>query len=158
MERDTAQNGIATLIRSRPDIMSLLPGGVWTRRIKPNTNQDGLAPTPGSTPEAFDHAGRILRCVSVLNGTASVDPLGPVGAYYGFPEVYFRCLPHETEKRLLNQAMDRVTRLIEGAVIPGLSGEGLILRAAARIDPDDDPELPPAVVGMIRVQVDSVWS
>lgn len=158
MERDTAQNQIAALLRDDPELAELLPGGVWTRRIKPNRAPAGAPPTPGSTPEAFDEKGRIRPCASVLpGGPRSRNPLGPGGAYYGFPEAYFRCLPHEGAKRALHAAMDRATALIEGAVVAGTAGEGLLLRVGARVEPDDDDDLPPAVVGMVQVQIDSVW-
>lgn len=155
---DTIQNGIADRLREDAELMALLRGGIWTRRIKKNTNPPGVDPTPGSTPEAFDERGRIRPCASVLpGGPRSRNPLGPGGAYFGFPEVYFRSLPHEGAKLALHQAMRRTTALLGGAVLRGPGGEGLMLSISARLDPDDDPELPPAVVGMLQVQVDSVW-
>lgn len=154
---DTIQNGIAELLRADDDLMALLPGRVWTRRIKRNDNGPALPPTPGSTPEAFDSAGRILRCASVLNEMASADPLGPGGAYNAFPEIWLRCLPHETEKVRLDQAARRIIALIDGAIVTGPSGEGVILAVAGRMMPDDDPFITPAVVDMIRVQATSVW-
>lgn len=154
---DTIQNGIAERLRGDAELMDLLPGGVWTRAISPNTNPPGMEPVPGSTPEAFDSAGRIRRCASILNGEATRNPLGPRGAYMGFPEVYLRCLPHESEKRKLHEAAERIIFLLEGAVVTGLSGEGILLTVAARMLPTDDPVIHPAVVDMIRVQTDSVW-
>ena len=152
----TIQNGIAELLRSDAELMALLPGGVWTRKIRKN---DGPAdtPAPGSTPDAFDHAGRIKRCASVLNGLAPEDPLGPVGAFYAFPEIWLRCLPHESEKQRMDEAALRIIALIQGAIVPVPGGAAAVLRTAARMMPDDDPDLPPAVVDMIRVQANSVW-
>jgi hypothetical protein len=158
MSIPTFQNEIAGLLRSDPALTALLPGGVWIRRIKPN---DGTAeaPTPGSTPAAFDHAGRIKRCAAVLNGTgAVVNPLGPEAAFYAFPEIWLRCLPHESEKQKLEEAAQRIIAIIRTAgrvSTPG--GTATILTVAARMMPDDDPDLPPAVVDMIRVQADGVW-
>lgn len=157
MERATAQNGIAALLRSDATLMALLPGEVWTRKIRRNDNPPEIGPTPGSTPEAFDSAGRIRRCVSILNGDEASNPLGPDGAYYGFPEVWLRCLPHESEKAKLHEAEERIIMRLKGAVLAGMAGEGLCLRVAGRMGLDDDPVITPAVVSMIRVQVDSMW-
>lgn len=154
---DTIQNGIAAILRADATLMALLPGLVWTRRIRRNDNPPELPPTPGATPEAFDSAGRVLRCASVLNEMASVDPTGPGGAYHAFPEVWLRCLPHETEKQKLEEAARRIITLLDGATIPGPAGEGVILGVAGRMMPDDDPLITPAVVDMIRVQATSVW-
>jgi hypothetical protein len=152
----TIQNGIAELLRGDPELVALLPGGIWTRRIRPNDGPPE-APSPGSTPEAFDHAGRIRRCAAVLNGLAPENPLGPVGAFYSFPEVWLRCLPHETDKQRLEAAAQRIIRLTEGARVSLPGGGAAILTIAARMMPYDDPDLPPAVVDMIRVQADGVW-
>lgn len=154
---DTLQDGIATILRADAELMALLPGRVWTRRIRRNDNGPELPPTPGSTPEAFDEAGRIRRCASVLNEQASTDPLGPTGAYSAFPEIWLRCLPHEREKALMEQAARRVIRLLEGAHVAGPAGEGILLGVVGRMMPDDDPILTPAVVDMIRVQATGVW-
>ena len=153
----TIQNGIAELLRADAALSDLLPGRIWTRRIRPNDGPDAT-PAPGSTPEAFDSAGRIRRCAAVLNGQAPANPLGPSGAFYAFPEIWLRCLPHESEKQLLEQAALRIIALLAtgpGVLMPG--GGAAILSLAARMMPDDDPELPPAVVDMIRVQADGVW-
>lgn len=155
---DTMQNGIAEALRSTPAIMALLPGGVWTRKITRNENPPEIDPTPGSTPEAFDEAGRIRLCASVLNGPADRDVLGPPRAYYGFPTVFLRCLPHESEQRKLHEVARLIIDRLDGLVIEGLGGEGIVLSVAGRMMPDDDPTLPPAVVDMIRVQADSVWT
>lgn len=152
----TIQNGIADLLRADPELMEMLPGGVWTRRIRKN---DGTPeePSKGSTPGAFDEAGRIKRCISVLNGVASENPIGPAGAYWAFPEIWMRCLPHQSEKDKLEWIANRVIELIQGARVP-VPGSGVaVLRCAGRMMPDDDPDLPPAVVDMIRVQADGVW-
>lgn len=155
---DTLQNGIAAILRADTELMALLPGRVWTRRISRNTNPDGTPPTPGSTPEAFDAAGRILRCASVLNSAADANLIGPPGTYYTFPEIWLRCLPHESEKRLLHAAAERIIALLDaGPVVEGLRGEGLVLGVVGRMMPDDDPELAPAVVDMVRVRADSMW-
>lgn len=154
---DTIQNGIANRLRGDAELMELLPGGVWTRPIRMNENGPGLPPTPGSTPDAFDHAGRIRRCASVLNGEAPANPLGPVGAYMAQPEIYLRCLPHESDKHALNLAAERIIALLQGYVLTGLGGEGVVLSVAGRMMPDDDPVLTPAVVDMIRVAADGVW-
>lgn len=151
------QIALANMIRGNPDIMDLLPGGVWTRRIKPNEGEPD-SPTPGSTPDAFDDRGRLLLCVSILNGEASADLLGPPKAYYAFPEIWIRCLPHDSEKRKLESAATLIIDLLDDAIISigdGLSGS---VKVVGRMMPDDDPDLRPAVVDMIRVQVDSVWS
>ena len=156
-ELRTVQNGIANLLRSSPAIMGLLPGGVWTRRIRKN---DGPAdaPTPGSTPGAFDAAGRILRCAAVLNGIATDNPTGPAGAYVAYPEIWLRCLPHESEQERLEEAALHILDLLrDGSRIRVTGGGVAFLRNAARMMPDDDPDLPPAVVDMIRVQADGIW-
>lgn len=155
-EFPTLQNGIAALLRADPAVRALLPGGVWTRRIRRNEGTDA-EPTPGSTPGAFDAAGRIRRCAAVLNGIAADDPLGPAGAYYAFPEIWLRCLPHESEKQRLEEAAVRIVALMEGARVAAPGGGATVLRVAARMLPDDDPELPPAVVDMIRVQAGGIW-
>lgn len=154
---DTIQNGIAAILRADAELMALLPGMVWTRRIKRNDNGADLPPTPGSTPEAFDAAGRIRPCASILNEMASSDPIGPAGAYHAFPEVWLRCLPHESEKLKLDAAARRIIALLDGARVAGPAGEGVILGVAGRMMPDDDPLITPAVVDMIRVQATSVW-
>ena len=152
----TIQNGIAELLRGDPELVTLLPGGIWTRRIRPN---DGTpeAPAAGSTPEAFDHAGRIRRCAAVLNGLAPENPLGPAGAFYAFPEIWLRCRPYESDRQRLEEAAQRIIRLIEGARVALPGGGAAILTVAARMMSDDDPDLPPAVVDMLRVQADGVW-
>jgi hypothetical protein len=157
MSIPTFQNEIAERLRSDPALMALLPGLVWTRRIRPNDGPPE-SPTPGSTPEAFDHAGRIRRCAAVLPGTGAVqNPLGPRGAYYAFPEIWLRCLPHESEKQKLEEIAGRIIARIEGVSVAAPGGAAAILTVAARMMPDDDPELAPAVVDMIRVQADGVW-
>lgn len=151
------QQSIAHLVRMTPDVMNLLPGGVWTRRIRRNEGDDDT-PTPGATPEAFDHRDRIQRCLAILNGEASADVFGPPGAYYAFPELWLRCLPHDSEKRKLEEVAMLLIELLDGKVIPIGDGQSGVLKIVGRMLPDDDPDLPPAVVDMIRVQVDSVWS
>ncbi|WP_300268714.1 hypothetical protein [Microbacterium sp.] len=150
---------MAKLLRDDETLGELLPGGIWTRQIMPNSNPAGTDPTPGSTPDAFDHAGRIKRCAAVLYDDVSAvrNPVGPDSAYMGGVNIFLRCLPHETEKRKLHDAAERIIALCEGAVLTGTRGEGLVLSISARMMPTDDPNLPPAVVDMIRVQTDSVW-
>lgn len=156
VEIPTLQNGIAKLLRDDTELMALLPGGVWTRKIKKNDGP-AEAPAAGSTPEAFDGAGRIKRCAAVLNGLAPEDPLGPAGAFYAFPEIWIRCLPHESDKQRLEAAAVRIITLMQGAIVPMPGGAAAVLRVSARMMPDDDPDLPPAVVDMIRVQANSLW-
>lgn len=154
---DTVQNGIAQRLRDDAALAELLPGGVWTRRIARNTNGPDMEPVPGSTPTAFDEAGRIRRCAAVLYAGTSRSPIGPETAYTGYLEIWLRCLPHESEKARLHEAARRMIALLDGAVLPGPDGEGIVLTVAGRMMPDDDPDLTPAVVDMIRVQTDSVW-
>jgi hypothetical protein len=158
MSIPTFQNQIADRLRSDAALMALLPGGVWTRRIRKNDGPPE-SPTPGSTPEAFDHAGRIKRCVAVLPGTGAVEnPLGPHGAFYAFPEIWLRCLPHESEKQKLEEAALRIIEIIRASGrVSAPGGTAATLTVVARMMPDDDPDLPPAVVDMIRVQADGVW-
>lgn len=153
----TIQSAIADALRSDSVLMDLLPGGVWTRRIRKNDSTPE-APTPGSTPDAFDSKGRILRCASIINGEATSDPFGPPGAFYAFPEIWMRCLPLDSEKRKLEEAALRIIELLQGRMVPLHAGRGGILTISARMMPDDDPDLQPAVVDMIRARLDSVWS
>ncbi len=153
----TIQNGIAAILRADVDVAGLLPGGIWTRPIRRN---DGTPeePTPGSTPEAFDARGRIRRCAAILNGETTANPIGPAGAFYAFPAIWLRCLPHETEKVHLERAALRIITLLHGGRISMPDGRSGIVTVQGRMGPDDDPDLQPAVVDMIRIQVDSVWS
>lgn len=158
MAATAIQMALANMIRGDADLMELLPGGVWTRRIRRNEAPPGNPPTPGSTPEAFDHEGRFLRSVSILNGEASADLYGPPDAFYAFPEIWLRCMPHESEKRRIEQAASMITAMLSGETIPLGTGRSAVGTVVARMGPDDDPDLRPAVVSMIRVQIDSVWS
>lgn len=158
MQPDTLQNGVAAILRGDTEFMDLIPGGVWTRRVRRNENPPDIAPTPGSTPDAFDHAGRILRCVSILNGGGSLDITGPDGANLSMVRLFLRCLPHETEKAKMNLAALRAIHLLKGAVVPLIGGGAARLAVVSRMMPDDDPDIGPAMVDMIEVQAASVWT
>ncbi|MGN6033530.1 MAG: hypothetical protein ACTHQE_17895 [Thermomicrobiales bacterium] len=137
-------------------IMALLPGGIWTRPIRRNDNPDGSPPVPGSTPGAFDGAGRIKACASIEPGIGNFNP-AQNRAYWAFPEVHLRCLPHESEKAKLEDVRRLIIAAIEGQMIRGPSGEALHLRVSGHIGPDDDPIIQPAVVTTVTVQIDSIW-
>jgi hypothetical protein len=153
---DDVLHGIKELTEANPALMALLPGGVWTRPIKPNA--PGETSTPGATPEAFDAKGRLLRCMQIGASPGSLrDFSGPPMAYWDAPEITLRCLPHESEKRKLMEAGRRLLTLAEEAIIAGPAGEAFLLTAAGLIGPFDDPILQPAVVYLVRIRVDSVW-
>lgn len=153
----TLGTGIKGVFDADATLVDLLPGKVWTRPIRQNKAAAGQPPTPGSTPEAFDGAGRIRRCASISSVPETQNPTGLPTAYWGFPDIYLRCLPHESEKAKVEQAIRRIQALLHDRVLAGPEGEGLILSLAGRIGPDDDPIIPNAVLYMVRVQVDSVW-
>lgn len=153
----TIQSAIASILSNNEELMELLPGKVWTRRIRKNDSTPE-SPTPGSTPDAFDSEGRIRLCASVINGEATSDPFGPPGSFYAFPEIWLRCPPHDSQKRKLEEAALLIIDLLDGATLPLNGGVGGVLSISARMMPDDDPDLQPTVVDMIRVRLDSVWS
>jgi hypothetical protein len=147
--------GIKNLIEARPEAMALLPGLVWTRSIKPNA--PGETNTPGATPEAFLN-GRIQVCASIQPSAGSQAQLaGPKNAYWITPEIVVRCMPHASEKLKAEYACIEIMKALDDQVITGLSGEGLCLSLAGHIGPFDDPIIEPAVLYMVRVQVDSIW-
>lgn len=150
-------NALADWLRSQSDVVELLPGGIWTRRIKRNDNGPGQQPTPGSTPGAFDHAGRILRCVSILPGALDRDEGGPPFAFAGYPEIYVRCLPVEIEEQRLDEAVRLIMSRLHRAVITD-GHDVYALSAMGLMGLDDDPVLAPSMVELIRVQTDTVRS
>jgi len=143
-------------LEAQAPIMAFLPGGVWTRPIRRNDNPTAASPTPGSTPGAFDSAGRIKACASIEPGIANFNP-AQNHAYWAFPEIHLRCLPHESEKAKLEDVRRLIIMAIEGQMIRGPSGETLHLRVSGHLGPDDDPIIQPAVVTTVTVQIDSIW-
>lgn len=137
-------------------VTDLLPGLVWTREIKPPAPPGGSQ--PGATPEAFDGT-RIKRCLSIMPSAGSTFYTNaPRNTYWDTPELFVRCLPHESEKALAEQAIHEIERcLLAAGRLEGAQGEGLLLSLSGQIGPYDDPIIDNAVVYVVRVQVDSVW-
>jgi len=137
-------------------LSTLLNGGIWTRNVV--AWKAGDDPAPGNTNAAYDAAGRIRRCLSVTASPVSTAyQSAPVGTYWEYPELYLRCLPHESEKTKAEQACAIIRRRLQGAVLQAPDGEGMVLTLAGQIGPFDDQIIQNAVLYMIRVQVDSIW-
>ena len=152
-----AVNAIATILRADSAIMADLPGLVWTREIKRNV-ADGAVATPGSTPEAFDSAGRIRRCLAIIDGPEPANDFGPPGAYIGAPRLVFYCQPKETEKERLDAVIAATIARLRGRSIPiDAYGAAAVVRIAGRDGFQDDPVLTNAVYSTLTLQLDGVW-
>jgi hypothetical protein len=138
------------------DFATLLPGGLWTRDIRPY--KPGEEDAPGNTASAFDNRGRILSCLSITTApTNQANDFGPKAAYWEQPELYFRCLPHASRKAETESAIAMLHVACRDAVLVGAKGEGLNLRIVGQIGPYDDAVITNAVLYMVRIQVDSIW-
>jgi len=152
----SAVKEIERRIKEASAIMAELPGLVWTRRVKQNVAK-GSTPTPGSTPQAFDADGRILRCASILDGPEPANLFGPPGAYIGAPRIVFYCRPHQTEKDRMEAVMTSVIDLLRGKSIPVATyGAAAIVSIANRTQFEDDPVLPNAVSAELSLQLDGI--
>jgi len=152
----SAVKEIERRIKEKPAIMDELPGLVWTRRVKKNVAK-GPTPTPGSTPQAFDADGRILRCISILDGPEPTNLFGPPGAYIGAPRIVFYCLPQQTEKDKMEAVMVNVIDLLRGKSIPVAAyGAAAIVSIANRTQFEDDVVIPNAVSAELSLQLDGI--
>ena len=150
-------NAIAAMLRAESAIMDDLPGLVWTREIKRNVAEGAVA-TPGSTPEAFDAQGRLLRCLAILDGPEPANDFGPPGAYIGAPRLVFYCQPKETEKARLDVVIAAtIARLRGRSIAVDAYAAAAVVRIAGRDGFQDDPFLTNAVYSTLTLQLDGVW-
>lgn len=140
-------------------IMAILTGGVWTRPIVRDQSPDPNDPTRGSTPDAFEtiQPYRIKPCLSIAEGTQDKNSSGVPGAMFGFPTLWLRSQPKDTEKAKLEDVFLRLKRLFDAKPLPMPSGAGCIVSMAGRMGPIDDPVISGAVVMMVRLQIDGIW-
>jgi hypothetical protein len=153
-------NVIKDIIESNPAIMANLPGGVWTRTIMRNVSTEPGEQTPGSTPGAFDNGGkgRVKRSVSIIGTPESDVPNRAEGAYISGVELWFWCLPHESDKLIVSETIEAVKRLIneEGKSISILGG-GARLRYAGALPFIDDAGIGGVLSRRVTFQISGVW-
>lgn len=150
---------IKNLILSDSGMMDLLPGGVYTHEIARDQNNDPTHPSAGSTPNAFESTGKagIKRNVVIVEGTQDGNSGGPPNSMWGFPTLWFRSQPKQSEKDKLEDLYLRTRLLFRKRQLIMPSGSGCIVRVIGRLGPIDDKSISDSVVLMVRLQVDGIW-
>lgn len=140
-------------------LRTLLQGGVWTRPIKRDMSEVDGDPSLGSTPGAFESTPpyRILPCISIEEGTASASSGGSPDAMWGFPTLWLRSQPKDSEKAKIEDAFLALRRLFHRKPLTMPSGSSCIVSVAGRMGPIDDKAIRGAVVTMVQFQVDGIW-
>ena len=136
---------------------NLVPGGLYDHGLL-------RPPSKGATPDAFDDGGRVLISIVVPDRGEEIDLGGPsdasldIQAITAFPEVWFYGPTTSTGKDAVRALYNLVFGILNGAVIVGLGGSCVGLRASGRKGIADDPELSGAVSDRMRLQADGFWA
>jgi hypothetical protein len=146
------------MLEAIPQVVTNLPGGIWDRRIMRDVSTNPSTHTPGSTPGAFTvPGGQIKRCVAIVPQVESANvPSGPPGTYLDSVELWFWCLPHASEKAIIDETISIVKRTIENRNIVTLT-TGAHLRWAGTLPFFDDIDVGNAVSKRVTVQINGVW-
>lgn len=121
-------------------------------------------PAPGKTPDAFDANGRVLPSIVVRARDEGVNLAGPADhngqftAIDAFPQLYIYGTTTAAGKTAVESIYVELQRLLLFAELPGEGGSGAGIRIIGASDTEDDPELSAAVVKIVRLQGDGLWS
>lgn len=164
---DSIQNQMKAYIDASVPVMTLAPGGVWTRPLK-----RGEPPPPGvvydgendPTPEAFDpDTGWVKPCIVI-------SPRMDTGAYYGLirttgkhmiyvPTIAYYAPPTDQQGNTLSSLSLMVGRVLNKKRIQYAPGEfGHIVVTHEAIGSVEIPEMPNSGVVMIeRMEIAAVF-
>lgn len=137
---------------------ALATGGVWDRDLKRNTGTVA-APTPRSTPGAFDPAPpfAVRPSVVVMDGGENPSPGGVRGTFASFPRLVYYAPPTAAGEASIGAMARRARVVLDGRSVP-IDGGG---SAIVDVLPDrrgivEEPDMG-AVSDWDRLAVEGYW-